>query len=437
MDSFMYNSTIISKYIKYLLSAEKIPKIPLVVDGQLMHAGRYYIYNVNLVLCTVSGYFDAEGIHVAKHLTISDALEITNSDNSVLKQLVDDYGQLYWTPANLTVTDGFVSTSVPAVYSVIDSDVTSVENFLDFTTYTSTTDYYDSTTHYHLREYLRWIRNCTSLDLMPLYNHYCGEVLSYEELQIGSALDVSRGQKFALVPIHFDTTYTVAVQSSLAVSIFPVIYDRKCGLIKDVQGNILTEKIDFETVSLGSSRFSDPIRVFVPSVATDEVAVPTVDPRDLSGWENNLFLVIQLYKGVDPVVTVVEGDHVTHDVPVVHPAPAIESISHNTLTSLLSGSLSLLDLNKSGGKPYATKLIEYICGNTIDSRETNSNNIHLVQEMLQTHREKQFCWSLPLQSELFLKYQQMFRDNMPEDILGYVDSDIEDALRKGVLISGK
>ena len=86
-----FESTLVSTYIKYLLSCTPIPTYPTIETDEYMVAGITYIYKNDILLCTESGRFN--GIKPTNYRTdylyVSEDVVVTDN-NKVMKHLVYD-----------------------------------------------------------------------------------------------------------------------------------------------------------------------------------------------------------------------------------------------------------------------------------------------------------------------------------------------------------
>jgi len=193
-----YDSTITTKFIKYLLSKFELPMIPFFEDGMFVKKDNLYICNNSIYKCSGSG------------------------EKS---------------------TDEFIKDSFYIQPFVLG------EHYANITTkFIGKTNFYDSETHYYLGEFLRSIRAIDSIDLMPLYNCFGGEYIDgiyfekptdtektgnskLEDFGI-TRTSVDSGYKILSVPIKFGREYTIAIDSDCGIETIPVIYSQT-GIIED------------------------------------------------------------------------------------------------------------------------------------------------------------------------------------------------------------
>lgn len=443
-------STMISKYIKYLLSHQQLPSTRIIFDGQYMHQGNFYVYKYLLIVCNTSGFFNSDNIYTFKRLTIEEALRVSDTAR-ILRSTSNN--RVNNVP--LTVTDDYVSTLTPATYSVVDIDITDKDLEVAANVFSSTTDYYDSYTHEYLGLYLKWLRNKTGLNIMPLYNQFSNRYTDKIRLDSDSTTkklkvvpvdmdaNVTSRPYVALVPLSFDTVYTVAYESVFPTKVYPVLFGTNLLTnhhnLQDRTSTELaymTQLLDFKPMFRNQSFFDKPFKVMVPSLSAEEYVTSTGEPVNLFPWERYLYLAIEMSHNNRTSIAVVEGDHVSHQVSTVFSAEGITTkVSEDAISDLSSGKLSLLQINDHKIHPFSDKLIEYLCGNTIDIREEISENVVKVQELLGQTKDPYLNWNRSIQTEIFLKYHRTRTKQKPAafDVLGYVDSDIENVLEKGEL----
>ena len=180
MKQEFFKSTLISKYIKYLLSYTPLPLYSVIEHDQFMVEGCTYIHKDKVLKCTKSGIFNAnleyrinsQNLCVSKTLTVKDDKKYPRF-LSIIKR-----GSIKETYSPLVVTNNLVR-----IHNIVfaEYDIINHYNFGEYKNgitkaYVSNSSYYDSDTHKCLGDYLRLVRNQYDVDLMPLYNCYNYEV---------------------------------------------------------------------------------------------------------------------------------------------------------------------------------------------------------------------------------------------------------------------
>ena len=123
------------------------------------------------------------------------------------------------------------------------------------------------------------------------------------------------------------------------------------------------------------------------------------------------------------------------------PEYSIESDVNRAFTSkssLLKKGTNLMNAT-ARSTPFSDRLIEYLVGHVIDVREELSENINRITDVFGYHYGYKGSWDVSLRAKLFDAYMNL-KEKKPdlnyEDILGYVDKDIENALNRGYLRYG-
>ena len=83
-----FKSTLISSYIKYLLSCNPIPTYPVINTDDYLIAGATYIYKHDILKCTQSGRFNGiKSTNIkSDYLYVSDDITVTDN-NQIMKHL--------------------------------------------------------------------------------------------------------------------------------------------------------------------------------------------------------------------------------------------------------------------------------------------------------------------------------------------------------------
>lgn len=168
-----------SNFIKQLLSSIPLPFYRVIYDGNVVITGYIYIYKCNLIKCTRSGI-----INISAKYIVLDHYDLYNYNN----QISEFYHSKY--------------------------------------------NYYDSDTHEKLGELLRAYKGIQNLNLMPFYNCFSNRYISGLKVGVSSLsnkLEVYQSRdtsiKTALIPIKYNTDYTIALDCASSVYAAPVLID--------------------------------------------------------------------------------------------------------------------------------------------------------------------------------------------------------------------
>ena len=268
-----YTDTIISRFIKYFLSNVNIPLLTCVNINQQIYQGVTYLFNNSVIKCTKSGLLLSDNV--------SDAAEY-----------------------EILVTNATPEITPNTYYS-----------------FNSTTTYYDPETHKHLGNYLRYLRDCYDLNLMPYYNCYSEKTIAGITLHLPDAegktftFDKNTSNdkyKLFVVPIKFNCTYTIAIQSDTPVIMRPVIWNN--GLVKDANKTSETYLSDLEHLQnsfeiIGNSAFNKPLTYSVELPKDVNIDNNYSSFKQLLENESNLYLLIQVDSYNTSSLVVLEGDY--------------------------------------------------------------------------------------------------------------------------------
>ena len=341
------------------------------------------------------------------------------------------------------------------------------------TKYISSSNSYDSETHYYLGLYLRMLKGCYKVDLMPFYNCYCNEFttssysLEYysekepEDIYLGSlrvtktTTDLSN-YKFVSVPIKFGEKYTVALSSEQPVELVPCFVDKNGVLINETDE--LLKCVSHMYGNVESSRLSNflkkcPVSFQKPQVfhmfdlpAKDIDGDIVIDGVKLHSYEKFLRLVIKLPKKCDSSVVVLNGVYQNTDTytdriistsfeDIQDECRSNSSTCPNTfaeyLNSYLYTNLSLLRLNDTNTYAFTSRLIEYLCNNVITSSEKLQNNIKLIQSSVYSEGVADGIYTDSLRLDIFNTVNEFINQYSRSNIVdmnGFVDKDTESIL---------
>lgn len=415
-----FKNTIASKFIKNLLAHTPIPNIPTANDYDYIIEGFDYIYKASIIRCNSSGWLnsDTEG----NYLRVSDS---TIADDGLLV--------------------GYILP--PAKYDVI-ADYDFGTEYKQFTErYLSKYDYYDTETHIMLGKYLRCIRDIYNIDLMPFYNCFCYKVANdFIITDKGIDKPTDNSLKVFLVPIKFNRTYTIAIDSATPVRMKPVFYD-KVGLLRadydEESETLLSDKIEGFDRNYASMRFKYPIKYRVGN-----------DDKDLQRNEDSLYLAIQMSAKNDSSIVVLEGDYTEVGVSKVYSDGILDTLISSEINSLFLTDLSLLMFNDRNIYAFSDRLIEYLLLNVIDNTDPLYGNIAKTQANLAVNVPRYIrkmqeqgvydasyaygvdfgtygAWNTTVRSWVYRLYNYL-RKQPAYDMNGFVDKDTEKTMMRGV-----
>ena len=311
-----------------------------------------------------------------------------------------------------------------------------------------TNNIYDTYTHEYLGDFLRYQRDYNQLDLMPLYNCFSNNVCS-DLYIVNDKFKFSytdENYKIYMVPVKLFKHYTIALDCDTEVEMC-------CG----IYGKYRSTDKEFEAVPELTYQKYFGLKFCAPILYTglDNISELVTDKNsqvDLAQNESDLKLFIKLPIRNNSSITILEGDYRNwNDASYITPEIAEEPNWKKTLNHVVTNyenfdedsnfkpitSLQLLRLNTGVSYPFADRLIEYLCGNTINQLDMISDNTLRVQTVLgkdQGHKQYNFLypgiWQNKIRPILYDymnngEHKKMLSYDLNHDILGYVDKTIE------------
>lgn len=256
---------------------------------------------------------------------------------------------------------------------------------------------YDKYTHEYLGDYLRYLRDVDNINLMGLYNCFFGEMPERLERKLDNITINSSdpNYNYYIVPVKFDETYTIAIDGSY--EIMCTIYDSAA---IDIEDEYLIEE-SYKKITNAS--FKNPT-TYKTSFASTEF---------LWQKEEYLKLLIRLPKQTKTSIVVLEGDYL-HCTNIIDGVLVNKYItSDKTVTDYINypTKLSLLDYNDHKNYPFADRLVEYILGSAITSKESIRTNVSKIQNKLYPEGIKGFydVWNPNMNLDIFKQAQE--KDN--------------------------
>lgn len=315
---------------------------------------------------------------------------------------------------------------------------------------------YDSYTHEYLGDYLRFQRDYTGINLMPLYNCFSNrscDKLSYQ-WNLGSKEDddsiqkvefktSDQNYKIYMLPIKLFETYTIAIDSSTPVELC-------CGIYGDYQDTrdkfINIPRLTYKKI--GQCTFSNPFIYDALTYNQDDKintlleSLSEPDLIELAQNECDLKLFIKIPKDNVSTIVILEGDYRSWNNYIWRFGETKKT--NKTIINIdkdlsnldipLITNLQLLKFNTKEQHPFADRLIEYLTGNAITSADDEIyDNIRRAQKALwlntNTNNFRPNIWGLwsTNMNKLFYEYINSNQDkyDVNHDILGYVDKDVE------------
>ena len=336
-----YTDTLGGRFIKSLLAQTPVPLFDCVVDGDHLVSGHYYVYRKFIIQCATSGI-----------LAVSESEKLYPSDTL--------FPSVYLFP------DTGYRAATFYVKSYLDDS-----NIKTHAVFKSSTNYYDSETHYYLGKYLRYLYATEGLNLFPYYNVYNSTYFDDVELDVVfpdevviSRVDQQR-HKLVAIPIRFGHTYTVALDCPTQVIMRACIHDNSGYFTEDELSDELLKSALADSGHIYTHlRFDSPVSFRIETSSSEGMML-----------QHNLYLLIQLPSQNDSSIVVLENyEHQTGTF-----------CNENNVREVKLLNPSLLKLNTKESYAFSNRLLEYLLGNVISDREHIWNNIVEVQTALAKH----------------------------------------------------
>ena len=363
--------------------------------------------------------------------------------------------------------------------------------------YISKDNFYDSETHEKLGNYLRVYRDLNDIDLMPFYNCFSYRFLDYLYLDKtqtnGINFSYSDLYKVASIPIKFDKTYSIGVDSITPIFIKSVLKDKFGTLVSKVSGenyqvtNLLNNcKVFINGVEMTNENCYEIVSSSYGDIIHYKISLEGVDNSialKLKSMEKYLNLLLQVNSNNSSSITVLEGDfsnaydtynvynmdfrslsngnnrsYFTKRTDVIEDIvngnsdfthsnmfdsnstssfnAYVDSFSASDLVNqnrFLLSSPSLLEVGATETFAFSNRLVEYLLLNVVDNMDTIDNNVTRIQKILKLDNRKDVIpsvWSDLLRCTLYKDYIKL--DSAKHaDITGFVDKDIEKMLMRG------
>lgn len=295
-------------------------------------------------------------------------------------------------------------------------------------------DLYDSYTHRYLGEYLRFIRDYFNINLMSLYNCFDGTI------------EIKGNKKYFVIPIKYSKTYSVfSSRNSLTYSISINFSENDFNIntwdkaSKNTSSSCIlipasyppSEKITREDNSLAENKFTNVfkeknLRLIIETDANDESPLVVLD-GNYSNYKS-YFSNIQINYEKD------ENYKYEHE-------DEYKEIFKNNINNSNFQLVNQLKLSNEN-YPIADRLIEYLFGNVITNLDPISKNILDAKKKLAYRYLRDEDGNLIINlNSIDGKFTIMDRfkmldavsmnekyDTDKQDLLGYVDKDVEAVL---------
>lgn len=417
-----FSDTLMSRFIKNLLAKETIPLLDCVTDGDAVLSGCLYIYKHFVIKCVTSG-----------KLYVSKVDELFPSD------------EIYPTELMYPGTGEDCATfKVVAYYNEASAKKFSYN-------YNSSEHWYDSDTHMHLGNYLRYLRDYKRIDLMPFYNCYNAHEISDVRLNSPSAstivypndnmfpnhsmypgtssetitdtysIESNQDTRVISVPIKFGKVYTIALDCPGTVQMRSVIYNSG-GMVRipNTENKYYSDLIQNSYRAFASTSFHDPI---LYSVETSD--------KSLYDRQKDLRLLIQMPITNVSSIVVLEGNYKNNG--------SITTDRNNVRQYSLYKNLSLLRMNTAESYAFSDRLIEYLLDNVITHTDEFTTNVSSVQKAIYKldkiykdaadgNKISYGVWDAYIQPAVFRIIEKYENDNYFVDQDGYINKDVENLL---------
>lgn len=387
-----FTSTIESRFIKSILQQNYFSYNDTVVDNDYVVKDILYIYKNNLIKITKSGFLNSD-------------------ENSADYDIIGFYD---------------------------------FDSYINGVTYKHVfkSSYYDEELHLFLGKYLRFIRDCKGIDLMPLYNCYNHFSFNdfYLTLDQGKIIiNESKTDKYKLlsIPIVFNKTYTIAIDCPSTVLIKPIFYSDLGLVTKTIEGSteVLYEKLSYADTIKGSLNFNKP---FTYKVDLSDESLTDSDRDVLMDYKKYLYLTIQLPISNTSSIVILEGDYTGNKNNIGNRITErtvnleyIDQFTDEQLNKTFFTYPSLLRVNDSISYPFSNRLLEYLTLNVVDKNEDIDGNIELIQTYFKEDKVNG-VWDNKYRIYL---YNKIFNKNFTReksDINGFLDKSLEQYVVRGV-----
>jgi len=420
--------TLVGRFIKCLLSKEVQPLLDCVQKGDIIIKDCIYIFDHFIIKCYKTG-----------KLYIDDNVDELFPSDTLYPSAV-----LY--PG---------TGEEPAQFKVIDHYDESIADRNNLYTYNSNVHWYDSETHKQLGNYLRYIKNRTSIDLMPYYNCFSAKELDDVHLyQVSKDVLYPSNLLFPehtlypqddtkdfdytyifgnlpthtvyAIPIKFDKIYTIALDCDTPFQMRCLIYG-KSGMVKrSGKSSYYSDYLEGTFQEKSFARFDKP---FLFSVQIGDHKDDLTIDKELYQQQSNLYLVMQVPKNLTSSIVVLEGNYAVRNKIATDVNCVVD------YKSALSA-LSLLRSNTKESYAFSDRLIEYLLWNVVSPRDRLTGNIARMQETIgaldlgyasfRSHNQiSKGVWDDEIQRATLRLLNSASHEFFMEDQDGYGNKDVE------------
>lgn len=293
--------------------------------------------------------------------------------------------------------------------------------------------YYDINTHARLGEYLRWYRDLYGIDLFPFYNCFTPNV--------AEDVILKDGYTTYLTSIRFNQKYTIATDTDSPISIMPILYNGQG--ISDINDELYRNSENFvysnTLAKTDDGTYTDRIKKEKQINSIVYFNNPTVysldtDSSFLYNNRKNLYLAIALPKGSTASIVVLEGDYRNTEFQHVFNVDNESILNPYMMNPLLVTSPILLQMSTKSIIPFSPRLVEFLIENAITSQTENHIDIKRIQEQIDKDDALfsiKGMWSDVIR---YIIYINSWKNNLYKlDGNGEVNKDVENFASQGLL----
>lgn len=220
------------------------------------------------------------------------------------------------------------------------------------------------------------------------------------------------------------------------------------GPIKYLNGDLLTDVVfpnTFKVSTLNSISFKTP-QLYSFSLESDSIS--DEEKLKLYKYRKYLTLLVQLPISNKSSFTVLEGDY-TNAPMYITDVTRVDELDQKILSDRLRTNCELMSIDDNVTYAYCDKIVEYLTHNVISHKEWIENNISDIQRIINdTYKvtmqdangelyTKSKCfefedgvWSNKLRYLIYKYYLSSDSRYNKNDVMGFVDSDVERFLRR-------
>ena len=265
---------------------------------------------------------------------------------------------------------------------------------------------YDSYTHNYLGRYLRFYRDYTGIDLMPMYNCFSNDSVSNISIIDNTGKVLMQSDNTCTIydiDVKLHKVYTVYVSCPTEVELIACYYSN--GRVIDLSsGYNISFPYESTRVIKTNTQFNDP---FIYDNLTNVANWEGMNEEQLSllyKERKNLKLFIKVPKENKSSIVVLEGDYMNslnhylsgngqkfHKTIIAAPyvpgqgeewEPIKQYLVDQNIPREYDFRLELTHINSNVNHPFSNRLIEYLFGNVIKPDDEIDNNISRLQNNL-------------------------------------------------------